>query len=295
MVEGRTYAMNHDNDADDDAAECGGNNDGNSIISVEWDCLTAPYALDDGGGGYSWWTMPSGVRSYNAMEVRGNMCVLFLFDVMCSNFMRMAISHFVGRRMPIIAPLHPRYTKKNWRKQHTQYEGFEESERMVIDGIFPKSNNDRCAYDIILAHSQGAILMSAILSMRERLWNGGGGGRPYGYILNGCAWPNPYGYSLSSMADGRISGIIDDDDDDPSSSLPRVLFIMGREDVINPIDSAMRVHDAHRDAKFDASIVMHDGGHSVPMGKDGDSARALGEVVDWIVGIARRKASSRCG
>ena len=212
-------------------------------------------------------------------------------------------------------PCTPRYTKTKWHSQlMIQYEGFEVSESMVIEGIFPRSKNDdidtsssssssRCAYDIILGHSQGAILTSAILSMHERLWHAAGVDGPYGYILNGCAWPNPYGCSLSSMSDGRISAIRDDDDDDgddPSySSLPSVLFVVGNEDVINPIDSAMRVHDAYRDAKFDVSIVEHDGGHSVPMGKDGDSERALGEVVDWIVDIARRKhkrkESSRCG
>jgi hypothetical protein len=42
------------------------------MISVQWEYLTAPYELipDDDSGGYSWWTMPSGVRSYNAQEVR---------------------------------------------------------------------------------------------------------------------------------------------------------------------------------------------------------------------------------
>jgi hypothetical protein len=79
MVERRLFVMNRgknaDNEDDDDDAEAGcvGDNDTNEDggISIQWDSLTAPYALDDGGGGYSWWTMPSGVRSYNAKEVRG--------------------------------------------------------------------------------------------------------------------------------------------------------------------------------------------------------------------------------
>ena len=49
-------------------------------ISVHWECLTAPYELnpDDDSEGYSWWTMPSGVRSYNAQEVRRMNQILFL-------------------------------------------------------------------------------------------------------------------------------------------------------------------------------------------------------------------------
>lgn len=49
-------------------------------ISVHWECLTAPYELnpDDDSEGYSWWTMPSGVRSYNAQEVRKMNQILFL-------------------------------------------------------------------------------------------------------------------------------------------------------------------------------------------------------------------------
>ena len=41
-------------------------------ITIEWDKITAPYALDpdDDSQGYSWWTMPPGMRSYNAEEVR---------------------------------------------------------------------------------------------------------------------------------------------------------------------------------------------------------------------------------
>jgi hypothetical protein len=48
-------------------------------ISVQWECLTAPYELnpDDDSEGYSWWTMPSGVRSYNAQEVRKMIRLLF--------------------------------------------------------------------------------------------------------------------------------------------------------------------------------------------------------------------------
>jgi len=200
-------------------------------LSIQWESLTAPY--DMGGEGYSWWTMPPGVRSYNAKE----------------------------------------------------YGGFEKSETMVMDKIFSTKNNgpnkiDTASnFDIILGHSQGAILTAALFSIHDKLWNSSDS--PLGYILNGAAWPNPYQNSLKSLAPKRLETI---------SSLPRMLFIMGNEDTINPIESAMQVHDECEAAQFDVSIVNHDGGHSVPIGRDDDSVRALEEVVDWIMGIAKEKA-----
>lgn len=209
-------------------------------LSFEWESLTAPYAIgDDKGGGYSWWTMPPGVRSYNAKE----------------------------------------------------YGGFEESEAMVMDKLFSTKINDpnkvdevSCNYDIILGHSQGAILTAALLSIHDKLWNNSSGGSP-GYILNGAAWPNPYQNSLQSLAPKRLetnSNVL---------LLPRMLFVMGNADTINPVESAMQVHDACGAAQFDVSIVNHDGGHSVPIGRDEDSVQALEKVVDWIVGIAKEKAA----
>lgn len=44
--------------------------------SFHWEHLTAPYEIlsGDDSGGFSWWTMPPGVRSYNAQEVRLLVC-----------------------------------------------------------------------------------------------------------------------------------------------------------------------------------------------------------------------------
>jgi hypothetical protein len=44
-------------------------------ISFQWDFLTAPFEIPSGkiinedGKGFSWWSMPPGVRSFNAVEV----------------------------------------------------------------------------------------------------------------------------------------------------------------------------------------------------------------------------------
>lgn len=209
-----------------DSAECG-------EVVFRWDELTAPYELvpGDASGGYSWWTMPPGVRSYNAEE----------------------------------------------------YQGFEKSAAMVMEEIFSPELDDSNKIDVVLGHSQGAILTAALLSVHEKLREPSRS-RPAGYILNGAAWPNPYRDSLTSLG-GRCP-----ETTDPS---PRVLFVMGREDSINPVESALRVHDAFRAGEFDVSIVNHAAGHSVPAGGDEDSVRALEEVVDWIVGIAREKARGR--
>jgi len=47
-------------------------------ISFEWDAITAPFeipstkSIDDEKKGFSWWSMPAGVRSFNAKEVSLN-------------------------------------------------------------------------------------------------------------------------------------------------------------------------------------------------------------------------------
>ena len=198
----------------------------NNNISFQWEAITAPYQIspptnkeaDDGG--YAWWTMPPGVRSYNAKE----------------------------------------------------YIGFDVSEDMVMDELHKS--------DIILGHSQGAMLIAALLSKHDKLWNTAIDDSPMGYILNGVAWPNPFSSSLKALSTQEIN----------NSLLPRMLFVMGKEDNINPIESAMQVHDVYKEGNFDVSIVNHNSGHSVPVRRDDDSIRALEEICDWIIDIAKRKA-----
>lgn len=198
--------------------------------------LTAPFALElEGGGGvgtngYSWWTLPPGVRSYNAKK----------------------------------------------------YEGFESSLSTVMTSVFSQSDvdgKDICNYDVILGHSQGAILLAALLATENRFLEPSSA-VPLGYMLNGVAWPNPFDQYLGSLAQ-KIDG--------SPTELPKILFVMGGRDKINPIESATKVFDAYSTAGFDASIVNHDGGHSVPMGQDEDSQRALEDMVDWLFQIAGQK------
>ena len=79
-----------------------------------------------------------------------------------------------------------------------KYEGFEKSAAMVMDKIFPPERNNQNKTDIILGHSQGAILTAALLSTHDKLWKSSHS-RPLGYILNGAAYPNPYRNSLNSL------------------------------------------------------------------------------------------------
>ena len=124
-------------------------------------------------------------------------------------------------------------------------------------------------------------MTTALLSKHDKLWNTALDDSPMGYILNGVAWPNPYEKALKALATKEINN---------SVSLPRMLFVMGKEDNINPIESAMQVHDVYKEGNFDVSIVNHNRGHSVPVGKDDDSKRKLGDICDWIIDIAKRKA-----
>jgi len=147
-----------------------------SNISFNWESITAPYQIspptneEEDDGGYAWWTMPPGVRSYNAKE----------------------------------------------------YIGFDTTEDMVMNKLHKS--------DIILTHSQGAILTAALLSKHDKLWNSVLDDSPMGYILNGVAWPNPYEKALKALATKEIN----------HSLLPRMLFVMGKEDNINPIESACK-------------------------------------------------------
>ena len=137
-------------------------------------------------------------------------------------------------------------------------------------------SNGKCNYDIVLGHSQGAILTAALLSMHDKLRSSSTS--PKGFILNGVAWPNPYSDNMRSLATLM-----------QKQSRPSILFVMGEADTINPIESACQVSDAFRVAGCDVSMVKHNGGHSVPYSSDDDSQRALSDVVDWIVDVIQQK------
>lgn len=135
-----------------------------------------------------------------------------------------------------------------------EYLGFQESADTVLQGFASTSP------DLVVAHSQGAILVAALLAQNLIPEH-----PPKGYILNGVAWPNPYGQQLFDLK-------FDGDD------RPRILFVMGQQDTINPLASAKQVQESLGKSGCHVAAHTHSGGHSVP--DDPESSQAMAE---WIV------------
>ena len=149
------------------------------------------------------------------------------------------------------------------------------------------------APDLVVAHSQGAILTTALLALRRL----GDMERPHpalGYVLNGVAWPNPMTNDLEALRLPQRKMSLS-----TSSQPPRVLMIVGRRDAMNPPEQATRVRDALTRAGFDVTFLQHDGGHAVPVGSvsnavddsqsdDGDKRspceddETMAEIMSWL-------------
>lgn len=155
------------------------------------------------GRGYSWWTMPPGVRSFNARE----------------------------------------------------YEGFEESTKKVLD-VWKRNE-----FDLVLGHSQGAILIASILALNLA---------PYhpkrGYLFNGVSFPNPFAEQIESMKIDKMES-------------PRILFVFGRKDTITPNSSGETLREGLANGNYRVHSCYHDGGHGIPQNNDPES---LSKIVDWI-------------
>lgn len=171
---------------------------------VDVDYLTAPF---DGG---QWWTLPPGVRSFNA----------------------------------------------------DKYEGFEISSQLVQEALA------NTKYDFILGHSQGAILLSALIAQSKDgsfLSNGTGKDAPVDIILNGAAWPNPFTELLESVEVTEEASF-------------RCLFVIGEKDKINPPEGAKRIRESMKKGGIQVSTICHSGGHSVPVKNEEDLQR----IIEWM-------------
>jgi predicted esterase len=133
-----------------------------------------------------------------------------------------------------------------------RYDGFEESASAVLKAM------QECDFDLVVGHSQGAILTTALLALNKIPRH-----PPRGYILNGVAWPNPYTKELESL-----------------QLQESVLMIVGATDEMNPPKQAMRVKSALQQAGCLVTVVNHSGGHSVPV----DMNETLETILQWIVG-----------
>lgn len=131
----------------------------------------------------------------------------------------------------------------------TEYVGFDESINLL---------RQLGRFEAVWGHSQGAILLAAVLA-RQTHYGGCFGHSPpvfahskrLKYILNGSAWPNPFQSDLE-----RISSQLE----------VRILHCYGNADGINPPDQAKRLA-----LILGGSTYEHDGGHYVP---DDDDAIA---------------------
>ena len=140
------------------------------------------------------------------------------------------------------------------------YKGFEESEAL-IRGAFEDKEGRGEKFDLVVGHSQGAILTAALLASQRF---------PYvptkGFVLNGAAMPNPYRSKLHHLN-------LND-----SEKLCRVLFLMGKQDRVNPLDSAEELGVCLNSAGAKVSTIEHPGGHSFPF----TDICALESLSAWI-------------
>jgi predicted esterase len=137
-----------------------------------------------------------------------------------------------------------------------EFEGFETSASLVLDAM-----EEQGPFDAVLGHSQGAILLSALLALGRISTH-----PPIGYILNGVAVPNPYRRELQSL---KVQETV----------APRVLFVLGENDKINPIEIGEDVKASMIQAGLATSTCYHPGGHSVPVNDE----NALQQISNWII------------
>jgi predicted esterase len=179
-------------------------------LELEITSIQAPFVKENG---FSWWTMPPGVRSFNAEE----------------------------------------------------YTGFEESATRVVD-VWESGG-----FDVVLGHSQGAILVGALLALKRTPYH-----PPGGYIMNGVSFPNPYSKELESLVEDTIDG----------ESAPRILFLLGKRDKIAPNPTGEKLRDLLDKGGFEVSSCYHDGGHAFPEEDAGDTT--MKTVAEWIM-VGRRQ------
>jgi predicted esterase len=182
-----------------------------------------------------------------------------------------------------------------WWEQHppgsrsynaVSYEGYEKAADMVQSALSLKADKH---YDILLGHSQGAILIVSMLANKD-LTNAN---TPPLLILNGVAWPNPFGRQLEELkfcysndetctSPKKIPEKSDQAINETSyfskSTKAKALFIMGENDKINPIQGAMLVRDNLLKAGLDVSTIVHSGGHSLPT----ENKVILESIIQWI-------------
>lgn len=140
-----------------------------------------------------------------------------------------------------------------------EYTGFEESATKVLN-VWKNGG-----FDIVLGHSQGAVLIGALLALKRSPYH-----PPGGYIMNGVSFPNPYSEKLESLnedADGNVS--------------PRILFLLGKRDQIAPNPTGEKLRDLLEKGGYNTSSCYHDRGHGFPEESIGD--KTMKTIAEWIM------------
>jgi predicted esterase len=144
------------------------------------------------------------------------------------------------------------------------YDGYEKAMNMVQSTLSLGAGSN---YNVLLGHSQGAILIASMLANKD-LTNAN---TPPMIILNGVAWPNPFGHQLKELKFSHSNG--------GKCTKVRVLFIIGEGDQINPIQGAMQVRDCLKNSGFEVSTIVHSGGHSLPIKNE----MVVKSIINWII------------
>jgi predicted esterase len=144
------------------------------------------------------------------------------------------------------------------------YEGYEKAMDMVRSTLSLEAGNN---YDVLLGHSQGAILIASMLANKDLT----DANTPPMIILNGVAWPNPFGHQLKELKFSHSNGV--------KCTKVRVLLIMGECDQINPIQGAVQVRDCLQNSGFEVSTIVHSGGHSLPTKNE----MVAKSIINWMM------------
>lgn len=191
--------------------------------------------------------------------------VCFQFDYPSAPY-RLGDDDEEGRAWWTLAPGERSFTAK-------EYIGYDESASMIEKRLFTGDG-----FDIVLGHSQGAILLSALLCTGTFTDNQTKQLRtPIGFIFNGAAVPNPFKERLDVVKFPL----------EPTCK-QEALFIIGKRDAINPPAGAEHVRDCLQRGGLSVETLTHSGGHSVPV-RDGE---ALNFVTDWIIEAVHDKVSN---
>lgn len=144
----------------------------------------------------------------------------------------------------------------------TRYIGYNKSASLIENKICSGDG-----FDLVIGHSQGAILLAALLATdRIDLVSQ----KPMAFIFNGCALPNPYKEELVNIQPSP----------EVRNESSKALFVVGRNDQINPPDGAELVRDClDKGGMIRVKTISHPNGHAVPV----RDQKALNGIVDWII------------